>query len=56
MGPYLWVFAYMLLNEDSRGSIAIFDALRARAQAALDPIHNNAYVDVVFTSEQRWLR
>lgn len=56
VGRYLSVFSYVLLQKDSHAEVAAFDALRARAQDALDAVHPNAYVDIVFTTDRRWIR
>lgn len=56
VGRYLSVFAYVLVNEEAQGPLAGFDALRVEAQEALEKIHPDAYVDVVFTTDPRWLR
>jgi cation diffusion facilitator family transporter len=56
VGRYLTAFAYVLLERDAYAQVAAFDALRAKAQEALDAVHPDAYVDIVFTTHPRWVR
>lgn len=56
VGRYLTAFTYVLLARDAHAPVAAFDALRARAQEALDAVHPDAYVDIVFTTHPRWVR
>lgn len=56
VGRYLSVFAYVLLEKGTRADVGLFDELRARAQDALDAVHPDAYVDIVFTTDRRWVR
>jgi predicted Co/Zn/Cd cation transporter (cation efflux family) len=48
------ISAHVLLSPEFEGSLARFDELRARADAAVKADHTSSVVDLIFTADERW--